>query len=1366
MSYTRFKNNKFKLLREKAEDLLANNVVANSKQYFESEFLKISHELEVQQLELEIQNEELKHALASASWSEENYKNLFYNTGTGNVIIDRNGIYLMINYVASQTYNKDPEEIIGKSMFDFLPADTAQHYLDFNKSLLASGGRREYEDSFLIDGKKKTFLIVDQCLKDENGINYAVQSSSIDISVRKNAEEELRFVKGQLNSVIESTGDHIAVLDTKYRFLLFNSAYQNEFKRIFGMDIKVGDSLLHALKDYPDDLYNAKKHWKSAFEGEDFIITLQFGDYELVRNWYEVHYSPIRDADGNVISAVQIVRNVTERIKAERTLIQSEEKFYKTFQSSPVAMSISRINDGCFMGVNSEFLRILERTRDEVVGKKVSDINPWVQPEVRNSIIERILKFGPIRNEESDLLTKSGKIRQMLISADIVLIDDEQCLLVSSQDIGRIKKMEQTIIEDEKKWRTLFEILPVGISLLDKKGKIIDFNQELADFLEISRNKISRAEYPNRKYIHPDGKEFLKEEFPSYIAVQNQMIIKDTEIGVVKEDGQLLWVQVSAAPLNIADISCVLVTKNITDRKINEEALKLSEQTLRSYFYHAPIGIFLANDKGRYIDVNPYACKMTGYSSEELLSMNLIDLLEDEYKDITRNKFKKLADIGYSSSELSFVRKDRSIGFWSVDSVRITPEKYLGFAVDITERTKAKLELLESKASLDEAQEIAKVGDWEFDVINKKMIWSKNLYRIFGYTPCDIEPSIELYNRHVHPDDLHINIIDFEFLEKTKASASHDLRIYLSDGSIKWLRNKILPVFRDNILVKFRGICMDITNYKHIENDLMESAQFNSQIINSAREGVIVYDLDLKYKVWNPFMEELTGYPASNVLGKNPLEVFPFLKEQGIIDGVEKALRGEITEGLEIQRSVKDGWTSDNISPLYNIKGEIIGAISTVSDITNIKKAEIALANEKQRLSSIIKGTNVGTWEWNVQTGETVFNSIWAEILGYTLDELSPVSIDTWRRLIHPDDLIKSKDILEKHFKGELGYYECEARMKHKNGNWVWILDRGIVHKWNNIGKPLLMSGTHQDITKRKLLEENLEVMVKERTSKLTEANIALNQEIANKIKAEEERNALLNELDNHRIMSFRSERLRALGEMAAGIAHELNQPLTGVRGLTEHILISIEKGWKIDDEELKRKLNLIISQADRMTHVIDHVRTFAKKSVQEETFIVNINDIIESAFDLISAQIYAHVMHIDKHISKEMLLAKINPYSFEEVLINLLSNARQAIDEKIKKSRSKFVPKIILTSKLIREDNEILIEIEDNGIGIPKNEIDRVFEPFFTTKHTDDGTGLGLAITKNIIDQLNGTINISSIPTKCTKVTIKLPLYIAKEIQ
>ena len=133
-----------------------------------------------------------------------------------------------------------------------------------------------------------------------------------------------------------------------------------------------------------------------------------------------------------------------------------------------------------------------------------------------------------------------------------------------------------------------------------------------------------------------------------------------------------------------------------------------------------------------------------------------------------------------------------------------------------------------------------------------------------------------------------------------------------------------------------------------------------------------------------------------------------------------------------------------------------------------------ALDDERERLAGIIFGTNAGTWEWDIQTGATQFNERWAGIVGYTLAELSPISIDTWTRLVHPEDRAESTRRLQTHFAGETDAYDFECRMRHKDGSWVWVNDRGRVVSHTVDGKPLIMRGSHIDITERKRAEASL----------------------------------------------------------------------------------------------------------------------------------------------------------------------------------------------------------------------------------------------------------------------------------------------------
>lgn len=154
--------------------------------------------------------------------------------------------------------------------------------------------------------------------------------------------------------------------------------------------------------------------------------------------------------------------------------------------------------------------------------------------------------------------------------------------------------------------------------------------------------------------------------------------------------------------------------------------------------------------------------------------------------------------------------------------------------------------------------------------------------------------------------------------------------------------------------------------------------------------------------------------------------------------------------------------------------GVLAGYVGSVEDVSDARATREQLQAEQRRLASIIAGTDVGTWEWNVATGETRFNERWAGIMGHTLASLAPVSLQTWFDHGHPDDLARSGDLLARHFAGESPSYECEVRMRHRDGHWVWVLARGRVMSRAPDGGPGWMYGTHLDISERKRAEAAL----------------------------------------------------------------------------------------------------------------------------------------------------------------------------------------------------------------------------------------------------------------------------------------------------
>ncbi|NTW98843.1 MAG: PAS domain-containing protein [Geobacteraceae bacterium] len=181
--------------------------------------------------------------------------------------------------------------------------------------------------------------------------------------------------------------------------------------------------------------------------------------------------------------------------------------------------------------------------------------------------------------------------------------------------------------------------------------------------------------------------------------------------------------------------------------------------------------------------------------------------------------------------------------------------------------------------------------------------------------------------------------------------------LHTSEGAVIWIDTTKIPLVDSSGSVHgVLGVYEDITRRKQAEEALQEALQFNQQIITSAKEGIVVYDRDLRYRVWNPFMEQLTGLGSADVLGNTPREVFPFLKDAGVVERLAKVLEGETVDPLELPFQVaatgKSGWASDMCAPLLNAKGEIIGVIGTVRDISENRKTEEQL-RQSQKMEAL-----------------------------------------------------------------------------------------------------------------------------------------------------------------------------------------------------------------------------------------------------------------------------------------------------------------------------------------------------------------------------------------------------------------------------
>jgi len=234
------------------------------------------------------------------------------------------------------------------------------------------------------------------------------------------------------------------------------------------------------------------------------------------------------------------------------------------------------------------------------------------------------------------------------------------------------------------------------------------------------------------------------------------------------------------------------------------------------------------------------------------------------------------------------------------------------------------------------------------------------------------------------------------------------------------------------------------------------------------------------------------------------------------------------------------------------------------------------------------------------------------------------------------------------------------------------------------------------------------------------------------------------------------TERLASIGEMATGIAHEINQPLNIISLGLENLLVEISKIKSVDPEYFHNKAKLIFNNIARITYIIDHVKTFSRVNHDFALAEFDIHDAIRNAVSMIENQFRIDGITLGMHFDKNIPRINGDPNKFEQVILNLLLNSQDAIEEKIGIVKTDF--KWLVEIRTHKKKHQIIIEVMDNGMGIKAAELNKIMLPFHTTKKAGKGTGLGLSISFGIIKEMNGTIEIESEFSRWTRVKIALP--------
>jgi|LGVF01.2.fsa_nt_gb PAS domain S-box-containing protein len=571
-------------------------------------------------------------------------------------------------------------------------------------------------------------------------------------------------------------------------------------------------------------------------------------------------------------------------------------------------------------------------------------------------------------------------------------------------------------------------------------------------------------------------------------------------------------------------------------------------------------------------------------------------------------------------------------------------------------------------------------------------------------------PQNELRNLNVHllhPDEVHEELN----LNLMAVKEKNEMRFSLPTfNQVHYIVQKDVKVHR----TQFKG---NEAYYYIMRSTELTGINRNSskfiRLFNESGDAYLVIEKDVISNC-NDKIAKLFKIKSENLIGMKPWDISPEYQPDGMLSKekahimINKALEegNHRFEWVHKRSDQTNFWAEIVLTAIFNEDDSVMILVS-LRDVSRRKKIELENNLLVERLNLATENTHTGLWDWNVQTGAVELNKEWASICGYTLEELAPISINTWIESSHKKDLEISERRLNDHFTGKKPFYECEVRMLHKNGYYVWVLDRGKVVSWTEDGLPLRMIGTHTEITH-----------IKEAYRKLEEA------------------------IDDAQRMAEIAEKAdETKSQFLANVSHEIRTPMHGVIGFLEMLKSTSLNNMQLD------YVNEASTATGLMMKLINDLLDYSKLEVNQmkiESISFDIRNCIDEAVKLLEGKVINKGLKLFCVVHSSVPNRVIgDSIRLKQVIINLLTNA-------IKFTENGEVS-IEVKSEHVGNENKAKIRftVRDTGIGMNSETLNMLFRPFtqadVSTTRQYGGTGLGLSISKKLVKMMNGEIGVES---------------------
>jgi len=866
-------------------------------------------------------------------------------------------------------------------------------------------------------------------------------------------------------------------------------------------------------------------------------------------------------------------------------------------------------------------------------------------------------------------------------------------LLEVALDITEGKQAEEALKESRDYLERLTDSMWDAVFLVKMPERVIEWAN---DSFRLIGYEPDECVGQTTEFLYPDMDGFLEFGNKLKVVMAAGKDIMHAEQLLKRKNGEVFPAEITATIIRNEEGEVVSVTsiiRDITERKRMEEALS----KFKTISDKAGYGITIVDLEGNVSYVNASFARMHGYTPDELVGKNLsIFHSEQQIAKVNRLTEQLNREGSYVAEEVGHKRKDNTEFTTLMNGTLVkdengTPLFMAGTAIDITDRKRAEQALRDSEEKTRKMFESVTDGISVVDLngviteVNQRTVEMHNLGskdELLGKNAFDIVAprNRDKIARNMRQAIKRGTIIGVEYT-LLKADGS-EFPAELSTSVLKDASGKVIGHIT---------ISRDITERKKAKEKLQT-------ILKTALDGFWLTNLEGKILEVNDSYCKIVGYTREELLKMSISD----LEATESPEEVAQHIKGITEQGygsFESQHKRKDGKIIDvEISVNYLDVGQ--GQLFVFArDITDRKRAEKALRESQEFSSGLLTNSPNPMLVINQDTSLRYVNPALEKLTGFSAAELTgrKAPYPWWPKEKTKEMLAGLKETMA------TGGRRSERIFHKKNGERFWVAHNSapVMHE----GKLIHFLVNWVDITERKQAEKR-------------------EQELQRELHL--------------------SSRLAAIGELAAGIAHQINNPLTGVLGFSQRLL------RKSTDQEVSQDLKRIYTEAERAAKVVQNLLTFARRRQPQKQYS-DINEIMESALELRAYELKTSNIEVIADLTPKLPEVMLDFYQIQEVFLNIILNAEQAITEANGGGK--------LTIKTEERKGYLRATFTDDGHGIPAENLGKIFDPFFTTKGKRGGTGLGLSVCHGIATEHGGKIYAKSKPGKGTTFFVELPL-------